>query len=58
MTQSNAIPVTAATEIKPADLRAEAVQVWHDCKTDADRKAAVAKYPILAELYSLAANLK
>ena len=54
-----------STEPKPAaapeavsDPRAQAIKAWHECKNDADRKAAVKQHPILAELYSLAASLK
>jgi len=31
--------------------KAAAVRAWHDCKTDADKAAAVKKFPVLKEIY-------
>jgi hypothetical protein len=45
------------TEIKPADTKAAAIQAWNDAATISEKSAVVKQYPILVELYALAANL-
>lgn len=51
----------ATTETKPAettaDIRAAAIKAWHDADTVEKKKAAVKQYPILANIYALAATL-
>ena len=44
-------------EIKPADTKAAAIKAWNDAADVAEKTAAVKQFPILVELYALAANL-
>lgn len=50
------------TATKPAQAqptpKQQAIKAWFECKDDAERKACVTQYPILAEIYTLAATLK
>ena len=39
------------------DQKKEAIAAWHDAKTLDDKRAVVAKFPILRELYSEAKHL-
>lgn len=50
-------PKPAVADPKSAE-RQTAIKAWFDCKDDSERKACVTKYPILAEIYTLAATLK
>lgn len=48
-----AVPASA-----PTSERSAAVKAWHAAKTDDERRAAVKQYPVLADIFTLAANLK
>lgn len=49
----------APAPAKPAvDNKAAAIKAWNDADTIEAKTAAVKQYPILAELYALAATLK
>ena len=49
--------MAAQSEIKPADTKAAAIKAWNDAADLAEKTAAVKQFPILVELYALAANL-
>lgn len=41
--------------ISPEDKKA-AIDAWHDANTDEKKTEAVKQFPVLADIYSLAAN--
>jgi len=43
-------------EAKALAEKQAAIQAWHDSNSDEKKTAAVKKFPILVELYALAAN--
>ena len=47
------IETPSATEIRTA-----AIKAWHTANTEAERKAAVAKFPVLKEIFTIANHLK
>ena len=49
-------PQPAPVKAIAVDPRAAAVQAWFESVTDDQKRAAVAQYPILTQLYSLATN--
>ena len=49
-------PASAPAPAVNLTTKQQAVRAWHDAATDDQKSAAVKQFPILVELYALAAN--